>query len=100
MNTESDAPPITQKTRLAHETLSSIIGPARRVIFQALAPPVGSVDVTTSPCRVMATHSVTDGHESAVNEFAAGTTAWVTLHALGSASSPEDSIQSDWDVWR
>ena len=48
-NTESEAPPTMQKARLAHETLSSIIEPASLVIFHALAPPVGSVDVTTSP---------------------------------------------------
>src|SRR5438034_1070164 len=33
--------------------------------FQAAVPPVGSVDVTTSPLSVTATHSEALGHETA-----------------------------------
>lgn len=88
-----------QKSLVAHETLSSIIEPSSVVIFHAFAPPVGLVDVTTSPCRVIATQNVTDGHDSAANESTAGTTEWLTFHALGSTVrlKGDDPVGPGWD---
>jgi hypothetical protein len=71
-----------QKSRARQEMLSSDVVPSSLVTLQALARPVGSVDVTTSPCRVIAAQKVTVGHEMAEMELAAGSTAWVIVHPL------------------
>lgn len=82
------------------------------VALQALAPPVGSVELSTSPSPSTATHSVADGHDSA--EIAAhapplwqdpdnaGSVYW-SVQALGPPAGfvevriwlPENATQSD-----
>jgi hypothetical protein len=65
-------------------------------IVHVLAPPVGSVEVRTFPAPSAATHSETDGHETAVR-YPAGSI-WVLGHALAPAVGLVEVNRFPWSV--